>query len=82
VSFEDIGAGKEKGRFESRRTMLDSIDIVWTPPKVFLLVILMISGATYVLGGCSQLGKAMHAMASEYNDVYTAEDSDSDSDNK
>lgn len=59
--------------------MLDAISIVWTPPKVFLLVILMISGATYVLGGCGLVAKAMHAQAMEYNNAYT-DNSESDSD--
>ena len=47
-----------------------------TPPRVFILVMAVITFVLWSLGLCGKLVDAMHAQAMEYNDVYTGEDHD------
>ena len=47
-------------------------------PKVFLSVIVVVSVIVWWIGGCGLIGKAMHAQAMEYNEIYTGGDEEED----
>ena len=53
-----------------------SISFEITPPRLFVIVVTIITFVLWSLGLCGKLAEAMHAQAMEYNEVYTGEDHD------
>ena len=47
-------------------------------PKVLLCVVVIVSVIVWWIGGCGLIGKAMHAQAMEYNEIYTGGDEEED----